>query len=138
MTSFTVKERLIRKGGIMSRFGFFVLAALLALGLTGVSAQEVSQDPCANNLEKGQIGVPFKNHCLLVEPEKGPVQGCIVKRTVVEDLDSKAVLAEGVVLIHYNDGESDTWSVAGIFNDDVTGETTGDELGDCFVIEWES
>jgi hypothetical protein len=102
----------------------FVVAAALALAtVTGVSAQEAGAGACEGLVTGNQVGVDYEGHCILVEPEKGPVQGVFVRR--VEDLDG--VTLEGVVIMHTADG----WElVEDEFIEPVEGDVSNIAVGD--------
>lgn len=77
----------------------------IALALASVNASQASQEnACADLLTGDQAGIDYQGHCVLVEPEKGPVQGIWVATT--ENLDG--VTKECIVIIHTATG----WKLA--------------------------
>ncbi len=82
----------------------FPVILVVGLAFSWVTTAAQATDPCSNLLTGDQIGVEYKGHCILVEPDKGPVQGIFVR--TVEDLDS--VTKEGIVIMHTDKG----WVVA--------------------------
>jgi hypothetical protein len=78
----------------------FVALTLFALLMAGVGSALAEDDACEGLLTGDQVGVDYEGHCILVEPEKGPVQGVIVRR--VEDLDG--VSLEGIIIMQTKDG----------------------------------
>jgi hypothetical protein len=79
-----------------------VLAGVLFLTmLTGVSAQR-NVDPCSLvDIPEGAPTVVYENHCIMVQPEKGPVQGIIVFRG--EGLEG-FLQARGIIIAFTQDG----------------------------------
>jgi hypothetical protein len=78
--------------------------------------------------------INYRGHEIEVEPDKGPVQVCIVKTVTTETLDETTVSAQGIIIAH-SAGE---WIVTGVFDSDVTGQDVGNNVGDCGSIQWEN
>jgi hypothetical protein len=92
------------------------------------SANAQASDPCVGAVPAGDIGLNYEGHCVLVEPEKGPVQGILVKR--VEDLDN--VVIYGIIIAHTEEG----WRILDDeFAEDVEGEFATAAVGDGYHIE---
>jgi len=79
-----------------------ILAGVLVfpLLLTGVNAQGQKADPCEGLDAEGNPTVVYQDHCIQIEPSKGPVQGVFGRR--IEDLSS--VTLEGPVIVHTTEG----------------------------------
>jgi len=103
-----------------------ILIGLCLLMAVPVMAQE----------QPGSSGNPivtYDGHQIEIEPEKGPVQTCVVEVTTVENLDTKNILTKILVIGHTDNG----WEVMGLATDNVTGKTQGTDINDCGHNVWD-
>lgn len=78
--------------------------------------------------------VVYEGVTIEIEPDKGPVQVCIVKTVTTKTLNETTVSTQGIIIAH----NTDKWIVSGVFDDDATGKDVGNDVGDCGSIQWEN
>lgn len=85
---------------------------IIVIGLTLI--------PCAGGVALAQTPNPtvmYQGHEIEIEPEKGPVQGCVTEVVTTETLDSTTIATKGFIVAN-NSGK---WIVTGIFTDSPIG-----------------
>lgn len=105
----------------MKRVLFLVIAAVLVPFSIAV-AQTVNPT------------VVFEGHTIEIEPEKGPVQGCVTEVVTTETLDATTVATKGFI-VAFN---TDKWIVTGVFTGSPSAGESGSHLEDCFHTAWDN
>jgi hypothetical protein len=78
--------------------------------------------------------IVFEGHTIEIEPEKGPVQGCITEVVTTETLDSTTVATKGFIAAF----NTDKWIVTGVFTGSPNPGESGSHVEDCFHTAWDN